>query len=132
MVYECWHACATGKSHLKKKVCTCADVNVRFQKYMHCRSLFLYPIERDFVCVFVCVDVHVCMKERERENEGESGRKIGTEPESFFFFSSHQDDYSVLRNERALLKIFNFKEKFSVKAHPLLLSLVGRKAFNIT
>lgn len=48
-----------------------------------------------------------------------------------FFFSSHQDDYSVLRNERALPKIFNFKEKFLVKAHPLLLSLVGRKAFNI-
>lgn len=48
--------------------------------------------------------VYVHMYLKERENEGESGRKIGTEPESFFF--SHQDDYSVLRNERALLKIF--------------------------
>lgn len=92
---------------------------------MHRRLLFLYPIEKDCVCV----DVHVCMKE-ERENEGESGRKIGTEPE-FIFFSFHQDDYSVLKNERALPKIFNFKEKFSVKAHLLLLSLVSRKAFNI-
>lgn len=32
------------------------------------------------------VYVHVYLKER--ENEGESGRKIGTEPESFFFLPS--------------------------------------------
>lgn len=31
-----------------------------------------------------CAHVHTCLQERERENEGESGKKIGTEPESFF------------------------------------------------
>lgn len=62
MVCECWRACATGKSHLKK-ICTCVDVNVQFKKYVHCRLLFLYPIERDCVCV--------CRRARVHEGEGE-------------------------------------------------------------
>lgn len=62
---------------------------------MHCRFLLSQQLT---VCACTCI------KERERENEGGGGKSQN--PLSF----SYQDDYSFLRSERALLRIFTSKK----------------------